>query len=40
MEVMVDSAIVKRNASHQQDPAMIGPVAEFLRSLKSAMTPA
>ncbi|MFY4727638.1 hypothetical protein [Nitrospira sp. BLG_2] len=35
--VIVGSAIVKRIASHQQDPAMIGHVAEFVRSLKSAM---
>ena len=35
--VIVGSAIVKRIASHQQDPAMVGHVAEFVRSLKSAM---
>ncbi|BFU89576.1 MAG: Tryptophan synthase alpha chain [Nitrospira sp.] len=35
--VIVGSAIVKRIASHQQDPAMIEHVAEFVRSLKSAM---
>ena len=36
--VIVGSAIVKRMASHQQDPAMVGHVAaEFVRSLKSAM---
>lgn len=35
--VIVGSAIVKRIASYQQDPAMIGHVAEFVRSLKSAM---
>jgi tryptophan synthase alpha chain len=38
--VIVGSAIVKRIASHQQDPAMIGHVAEFVRSLKVAMMPA
>ncbi len=38
--VIVGSAIVKRIASHQQDPAMVGHVAEFVRSLKAAMTPA
>jgi len=38
--VIVGSAIVKRIASHQQDPAMIGHVAEFVRSLKAAMVPA
>ena len=37
--VIVGSAIVKRIASHQQDPAMIGDVAEFVRSLKAAMIP-
>ncbi len=35
--VIVGSAIVKRIVSHQQDPAMIGHVAEFVRSLKAAM---
>ncbi|OQW36994.1 MAG: tryptophan synthase subunit alpha [Nitrospira sp. SG-bin1] len=35
--VIVGSAIVKRIASYQQDPAMIGHVAEFVRSLKAAM---
>jgi tryptophan synthase alpha chain len=35
--VIVGSAIVQRIASHQQDPSMIGHVAEFVRSLKSAM---
>ena len=35
--VIVGSAIVKRIASHQKDPAMIGHVTEFVRSLKSAM---
>ena len=38
--VIVGSAIVKRIASHQQDPAMIRHVAEFVRSLKTAMAPA
>ncbi len=38
--VIVGSAIVKRIASHQQDPAMIGHVAEFVRSLKAAMAAA
>ncbi len=38
--VIVGSAIVKRIASYQQDPAMIGHVAEFVRSLKAAMAPA
>lgn len=38
--VIVGSAIVSRIASHQQDPAMIGHVAEFVRSLKAAMMPA
>ncbi len=38
--VIVGSAIVKRIASHQQDPAMISHVAEFVRSLKTAMAPA
>jgi len=35
--VIVGSAIVKRIASHQQDPGMVGHVAEFVRSLKTAM---
>jgi tryptophan synthase alpha chain len=38
--VIVGTAIVKRIASHQQDPAMIGDVAGFVRSLKTAMTEA
>jgi tryptophan synthase alpha chain len=38
--VIVGSAIVKRIAAYQQDPAMIGHVAEFVRSLKAAMVPA
>jgi tryptophan synthase alpha chain len=38
--VIVGSAIVKRIASHQQDPGMVGHVAEFVRSLKAAMAPA
>lgn len=38
--VIVGSAIVSRIASHQQDPAMVGHVAEFVRSLKAAMMPA
>ncbi len=38
--VIVGSAIVKRIASHQQDPEMVGHVAEFVRSIKAAMTPA
>ena len=38
--VIVGSAIVKRIASHHQDPAMVGHVAEFVRSLKAAMVPA
>ncbi|MBH0181440.1 MAG: tryptophan synthase subunit alpha, partial [Nitrospira sp.] len=38
--VIVGSAIVKRIASHQQDPGMVGHVAEFVRSLKVAMAPA
>jgi len=36
--VIVGSAIVKRIASHQQDAGMVGHVAEFVRTLKSAMT--
>lgn len=38
--VIVGSAIVKRIASHLQDPGMISHVAEFVRSLKAAMVPA
>jgi tryptophan synthase alpha chain len=38
--VIVGSAIVKRIASHQHDPEMVGHVAEFVRSLKAAMAPA
>ena len=38
--VIVGSAIVKRIASHQQDHSMVGKVAEFVRSLKTAMTAA
>ena len=38
--VIVGSAIVKRIASHQQDSRMIEHVAEFVRSIKAAMTPA
>ena len=38
--VIVGSAIVKCIASHQQDPAMVSHVAEFVRSLKAAMAPA
>jgi tryptophan synthase alpha chain len=38
--VIVGSAIVKRIASHQHDPGMVGHVAEFVRSLKAAMAPA
>lgn len=38
--VIAGSAIVKRIASHQQNPAMIGQVAEIVRSLKAAMVPA
>ena len=38
--VIVGSAIVKRIAAHQQDSAMVGHVAEFVRSLKAAMVPA
>ena len=36
--VIVGSAIVKRIASHQQDRNMVGQVAGFVRSLKTAMT--
>jgi tryptophan synthase alpha chain len=35
--VIVGSAIVKRIASHQQQAGMVGQVAGFVRSLKSAM---
>jgi tryptophan synthase alpha chain len=38
--VIVGSAIVKRIASHQQDHSLVGKVAEFVRSLKTAMTAA
>lgn len=38
--VIVGSAIVKRIGSEQQDRAMVGHVAEFLRSLKRAMVAA
>ena len=38
--VIVGSAIVRRIASHQQDHNMVGNVAEFVRSLKTAMTAA
>lgn len=38
--VIVGSAIVKCIASHQQDPGMVGRVAGFVRSLKTAMTEA
>jgi tryptophan synthase alpha chain len=38
--VIVGSAIVKRIASHRQDPAMVRQVADFVRSLKVAMAPA
>jgi len=37
--IIVGSAIVKRVASHQQQPDMVGQVAEFVRSLKKAMAP-
>ena len=37
--VIVGSAIVKCIASHQQDPEMVRHVAEFVRSLKTAMAP-
>ena len=36
--VIVGSAIVKLIASHQQQPGMVGQVAEFVRSLKNSMT--
>jgi len=35
--VIVGSAIVKRVASHQQQPGMVGHVAEFVFALKAAM---
>jgi tryptophan synthase alpha chain len=35
--VIVGSAIVKQIAAHQQKPAMVKQVAEFVRSLKTAM---
>jgi len=35
--VIVGSAIVKQIAAHQQKPAMVKRVAEFVRSLKTAM---
>ncbi|HLZ35531.1 MAG TPA: tryptophan synthase subunit alpha, partial [Nitrospira sp.] len=35
--VIVGSAIVKRIAAHQQQSGMVGQVAGFVRSLKSAM---
>jgi tryptophan synthase alpha chain len=35
--VIVGSAIVKRIAAHQQQAGMVGQVAGFVRSLKSAM---
>ncbi len=35
--VIVGSAIVKRIASHQQNPGMVGNVAEFVRLLEMAM---
>ncbi len=38
--VIVGSAIVKQIAAHQQDSSMISYVADFVRSLKAAMTPA
>jgi tryptophan synthase alpha chain len=38
--VIVGSAIVKRIASHQQDPEMMWHVAEFVGFLKSAVAPA
>ena len=37
--VIVGSAIVKRIASHQHQPGMIGQVGGFVRSLKNAMAP-
>jgi tryptophan synthase alpha chain len=38
--VIVGSAIVKRIAAHQQKPEMVKHVAEFVRSLKNAMSAA
>jgi tryptophan synthase alpha chain len=38
--VIVGSAIVQRIESHRQDPGMVGDVARFVRSLKTAMTEA
>jgi tryptophan synthase alpha chain len=38
--VIVGSAIVKRIASRQQDRGMVADVAEFVRSLRTAMTAA
>lgn len=38
--VIVGSAIVKRIASHQQNPRMVGHVAEFVRTFKAAMVQA
>jgi tryptophan synthase alpha chain len=38
--VIVGSAIVQRIESHRQDPGMVGDVAGFVRSLKTAMTEA
>jgi tryptophan synthase alpha chain len=38
--VIVGSAIVKRIASHQQNRDMVASVAEFVRSLKTAITEA
>jgi tryptophan synthase alpha chain len=35
--VIVGSAIVKQIAAHQQEPGMVKQVAEFVRSLKTAM---
>jgi tryptophan synthase alpha chain len=35
--VIVGSAIVKQIAIHQQKPEMVKKVAEFVRSLKTAM---
>jgi tryptophan synthase alpha chain len=35
--VIVGSAIVKQIAAHQQKPEMVKHVAEFVRSLKTAM---
>jgi tryptophan synthase alpha chain len=38
--VIVGSAIVKQIGMHQQKPAMAKQVAQFVRSLKTAMRPA